>query len=185
MWGLDISQKISRFTKIRIYEFGHDFGLWTTFPIQDKGYRYLFQFSVDIWRCLGNTLIWVFHWKPLKSSQFINVCAFMSISPDIDQQDAGEHCASTGKCWAKRYSISNISDVQYSSAMLKTQMTWLWLCSRESILICQWRQANYSIMYTVWRPIADIQKHSKRANSLVLIFLGAVIIFGILRYGAF
>ena len=148
-----------------------DYGLRSLYRIKDRDTYFNFQWTYE-----G---AWAIHW--FEYSMF----AFMSISPDIDQQDAGEHCASTGKCWAKRYSISNINDLQYSSAMLKTQMTWLWLCSHESILICQWRQANYSIMYSVWRPIADIQKHSKRANSLVLIFLGAVIIFGILRYGAF
>ena len=140
-----------------------DYGLRSLYRIKDIATYFNFQCTYE-----G---AWAIHWFEY------SIFAFMSISPDIDQQDAGEHCASTGKFWAKRYSISNINDVQYSSAMLKTQMTWLWLCSHESILICQWRQANYSIMYTVWRPIADIQKHSKRANSLVLIFLGAVIIF--------
>ena len=149
-----------------------DYGLRSLYRIKDIDTYFNFQWTYE-----G---AWAIHW--FEYSMF----AFMSISPDIDQQDAGEHCASTGKCWAKRYSISNISDVQYSSAMLKTQMTWLWLCSHESILICQWKQLNYSIMHTlatVWRPLADIQNHAKCANSnsLELIYLGAVIILGILR----
>ena len=59
-----------------------------------------------------------YHRIPLKSSQCINICAFMSISPDIDQQDAGEHCA---LCSIVQESV-DLRDIQYLISMMMSNI---------------------------------------------------------------
>ena len=101
------------------YEFGYDY-----VPSQgEKIYILVSIFSAHM--KLPEQYI-DYHWKPLKSSQCINICAFMfmSISPDIDQQDAGEHCALCSIVQESvdlkdiQYLISMMNDVQHSYATL-------------------------------------------------------------------